>query len=91
MSTRPTRGAARKILESVERHYPKFNADKEMNVAALEGMAFATGAVAAWLLHHQGERTLDKAVTMIAAIIRAQAHEGDALIREKKSLLTPPQ
>lgn len=78
------KGAVQKVLESVQRNYPDFQKNKDMNAMALVGMAHATGVVAAYFLHHQGERGLEKAIAMIATTIRKQAFEGDAMIRDKK-------
>ena len=84
---KPAPGSVARILESVERHYPRYNVDRDMNAMALVGLAHVTGAVAAWFLHNQGEKGLDKAIAMIATTVRKQAYDGEALIREKKSHL----
>lgn len=80
-------GSARRMLEFMQRVYPGFETDKDMNVQCFVNMAHVLGVVAAYMLHNQGERALDKAVAMVAAIVKQQAYEGDELIRQKKSLL----
>jgi glycine/serine hydroxymethyltransferase len=82
---KPSPGATAQVLKSVERNFPRFNADKEMNAMCLVNMAHVTGVVAAWFLHNQGEAALDKALAMIVTTIRKEAYDGEALIREKKS------
>lgn len=84
-------GSARRMLEYMQRVYPGFETDKDMNVQCLVNMAHVLGVVAAYMLHNQGERALEKAIAAVSTIIRKQAYEGDELIRQKKSLLVQEQ
>lgn len=81
------KGAGIKMYEALQKNYPGFDHDKEMNAMALVQLAHVIGVVAAYFLHNQGERGLDKAINMIVTTVRKQAFEGDAIIRDKKALL----
>jgi len=83
----PKPNATRTILETVQKVYPQYHTDPDMNAIALVGLAHVTGAVAAWWLNNRGEQSLEKALAMFVTKVREQAHEGDSLIRQKKQLI----